>query len=146
MARFHGQDVRDKLVSLLTASMNTMLGTIDTERSQTTPTPKVIGYKWLENQRPLILVDLEDSELIQDEELTNDLDITPEIWKANINIQIKSMNADDLHNYIENYIEAIKRILNGYNDSNITWILITDTVRSELYQDKNQSMKMGMVT
>jgi hypothetical protein len=156
MSRYHGQDVRDKVIELLNngwtnrygeviPGLTGMLSVIDTERTQTTPSPKKIGYDWLENQRPYVLVDLEDSELIQDEELTDNLDLTPEIWTCNLLTKIKSNNVN-LHNYIENYIEAISRILNGYNGEFITWILITGTNRSELYQDVNQSAKMGQVT
>jgi hypothetical protein len=155
--RFYGQDIRDKIIYILengytnkrgvaVPKLSTMLATIDTERSQSTPTVAKITYDWGENQRPLVLVDLEDDEMIQDELLLDDIDNVPDIYACNLHIAIKSNNTSSIHNYVETYIESLKRIMQGYQDSNITWILITGTERSDLYMEKNQTLKFAVVT
>lgn len=155
MARFFGTDIRDKIIDLLNnggvdsqgnviKTLKNQLIEIDSERSTATIAPKKITYKWGDNQFPIVLVAPGKSELIQDELITDDLNITPEIFNVGISAMIKS-NSNEIHNYVENYIQAIQEILNGYEDSDITWILVTETDRGDLYQDKQQFMKSGMV-
>jgi hypothetical protein len=155
MSRFFAIDIRNKIINLLNnggvdsqgnvrKSLKNQLIEIDLERSSTTPGPRKITYKWADNQFPIVLVATGKSELLQDELLTDDLNLTPEIFTIGLSAMIKS-NSNDIHNYVENYVQAICEILNGYEDENITYILADETDKGDLYINKQQFTKSGMV-
>jgi hypothetical protein len=156
--RYVGRDIRDKIIDLLKnggtdgrgnaiPDLNTAVDAVDTKRTETTPdiTERNITYLWGDNQRtPLVHVDMEDSEPLKDESsLGATYEYTVEIYKCTITAQIQTSQADRIDNYIETYLEGIIDVLDEYCDSNITWMFITGTDRSELYKRQNQTMKMG---
>lgn len=155
MSRFFAIDVRDKIIDLLEnggvdsegvvrKSLTLQLVDIDTARTMTTQSPNIITYKWGDNNYPTVSVRSTESELLQDEILTDDLEITPEIFTIEIVSTLKSRD-ETLHNQVENYIQAIMEILNGYEDTNITETLVTKTDKGEIYSDKNGFKKSGLV-
>lgn len=143
--RFLGRDVRDAVVTLLSNGLTSMLTTIDTERSVTTPAPIYIGYGWTDNQFPAVFVDLGNSTISQEE---SPLLETYSALKETFIIEVTCVITDAidlLYNYIENYIEAIIRVVHGYDSADITWISAVETRREDLYLRENQTMKIGTV-
>lgn len=156
MTRYVSRDIRDVIVDLLNnggtdgrgntiLSFNDYLATVDAKRGETTKQARKIDYTWNENQKPFILVDMQGSEIINDEELTSDYELTPEVFTCWVMFRIKATN-EELQNYAENWIESIIGVLHGYCNERITWILATDTDIADLYQDKNQTEKAGRVS
>jgi hypothetical protein len=158
ISRHTGRDIRDKVIDLLKnggtdcrgnviPDLNTAIDEVDTKRSETTPdiVERNITYLWGDNQKtPLIHVDMEDSETFKDESsLGGTYEYTMEVYKCNVTAMYQGSQSSKIHNYIETYIEGIIDVLDEYYDSNITWIFLTGTERSELYQVQNQTMKMG---
>ena len=143
--RYVEQDVRDFIVTKLTSEFNTMIGTINTERTHATPTSNSFTYKWGMNQYPFILIDIDNSEGIT-EDYTLDMSYVnlPETYTLLIMGFLKYAN-DNIYNYCEDWIEAIKRILHNYNDSNITWIVYVKTERAELYKNENETLKSFLI-
>lgn len=156
--RYTEIDCRDKVVDLLenggttgqgvsVSSFNTMLGTIETERSlsNSIPTAKSITYKWGMNQYPFILVDLDKSEGITDA-YTLDMSYVnlPENYTILVMGFLKYAN-DEIWNYCEYWIEGIKRVLHNYNSDNISWIAYVSTERAEIYDNQNQRLKSFVV-
>ena len=143
--RFFAIDVRDKIITLLQDNVlgfNVIIGTINTERTHTTPTAKSISYEWGQNQTQLIRVDVIESEVLYNEACL-DLSLTklPENFKVAVSGFLKS-NDTSLKNWVEDWIEAIIRVLHNYNNYDITWIAYTDTKRTDLYNEKNETAKM----
>lgn len=144
--RATGQDVRDLFITQLTNNLSTMLGTIDTERTQTTQVPLVITYGWTDNQYPAVFVDLNSSVISQENSiLTDEYEQTEETFSVEVSVVIHD-SLTSIQNEVENYIEAFIRIMHGYSDNNIEWVVATDTRREDLYLREGQTMKMGMVT
>lgn len=155
MSRMFSEDIRDLVIDILTngktdgngivrRSLKDQLTFIDIERTSETPSPKTISYKWSENQLPYVLVNVEKSDIIQDETMTADLEATTEVFDVIIMFVIKD-RTNEVQNYIERYIQASLQVLNGYVDSDVTWMLPTESDRGNLYQDKQQYTKTGMV-
>jgi len=143
--RYLALDVRDFIVTKLNSDFNTMIGTINTERTHTTPVATDITYKWGQNQFPFILVDIDESEgLTEDYTLDMSYVNLPEMYKLLVIGFLKYAN-DNIYNYIEDWIEAIIRILHNYNDANISWIMYTRTERAELYKNENETLKSFVV-
>jgi len=141
MARFFGADVLDLLSTLLTAQLPEMITMLQTERSDTGLEPvRKINTGYLERQFPECLISLEDSEIDVDA-ITMDIQSTPEIFPAEIVIVMKDITAK---NYLrqEYYIEALTRILHGYHDSNISWIVVKNGIRANMYTPQNETLRV----
>ena len=146
--RFFGTDVRDKVVSLLRAGLETQFVAIDIKRGTTTPRPLSIDYDFDDKRTPAIMVQMADSETLYEEEVINDssIDIRPEQYGFGVICVIKDQSQINIVNYVENYIEAVQTVLHGFNDDDITWIMSTGTDRNELTNDQNYSRRGGLVT
>ena len=154
--RFFARDVRDKVVHVLNnggtdgdstvhGSISAILTTIDSERSTSTPTIKTIDYKFKGQQFPYMMVDVGGSELLPEDNLaTFDVTQCPEIFEVMVWVFSKG-NTTTHTDFVENYIEGIIRCLNGWTDSDITWVLATETNREDVYQDNNETGKMAAV-
>lgn len=153
--RYLARDIQDRIVTLLNSggidgegniipSFVTALGEVDTKRSETTPAPRVITAKWHQNQDPFIFVDNDESEIINDEELNGDYEIITEIYNFKCMAVVKS-TYNEVQDFVDNYIEALIRVLHNYCDANIAWIRAVGTDKVDLYSDKNQTKKSGMV-
>ena len=149
MSTYTAQDVRDLSITLLqnaSSGFNNMIGTINTERTHTTPTATSITYKWGQNQFPFILVDVDDSEVQTDEiTLPSVYSNLPVVHKLHVIGTLKYAN-DNVQNYAEDWIEAIIRVLHNYNDSNVSWIFWTNTERAEIYSKTNERLKTFLVS
>jgi hypothetical protein len=145
VGRYLAQDVRDFVVSKLDSEFNTMIGTINTERTHTTPTAKSIAYHWGRNQFPFLMVDIEASEGVTDA-YTIDMSYVnlPEVYTLLVAGFLKYAN-DNVYNYVEDWIEAVIRVLHNYNDGNISWIAYTQTERGEIYKNENETLKSFVV-
>lgn len=142
MARYYGYDVRNLIKTKLESDFNTMITTIRTERSDSTiPLVVNITIDKMKHQYPEIYIDITESELINDFELTSSIDLTPEIFMVEITAILKSQ-LDTIDVHADYYIEAMQRILHGYNDSNITWILTNKTIRTDVTDEKKQTYKV----
>jgi hypothetical protein len=144
--RYFGKDIRDTLKTKLSTDFNTMIATIRTERSDTTiPDCKSFTISNPTNQFPEISIDITDSEILNSEELTSNINNVPEIY----NVEITAVMIDtstSLDDYADYYIEAMQRVLQGYYTSAITWVLITKTNRTNITDGLNQTYKLCGVT
>ena len=146
--RYLGQDIRDQVITLLgdtSSGFNNYISTINTERTHSAPSANAITYKWGQNQYPFILVDLGDSEVLYEE---SSLDMSyvnlPEIYEVMVICFIKVMN-DNIYNWIEDWIEAVIRVLHNYNDTNISYITYEKTERAEVYDKMNTTLKVANI-
>lgn len=143
--RFTGYDVRNKVVTLLqdvSAGFNSIIGTINTERTHTAPTANVITHKWGQNQFPFVFVDLNGSEIDYNGATLN-LDYTnlPETYTINV-VGFMKAGDDRLTDWVEDWLEGFIRVLHNYHDSDISWIALTRTDRTDLYKNQNETYKM----
>lgn len=149
--RFLAQDCRDKVIELLndnTTGFNALIGTINSERSHNTPTSNSVVYHWGRNQFPFLMVDIDDSEVLYDDDTTPmslKYEILPEVYTVYVMGFLKYAN-DEIYNYAEDWIEAIIRVLHNYNSSDISWIAYTNTERAEIYKNENETMKSFLVS
>lgn len=143
--RYFAQDVRDDVITRLgnvTYGFNAYIGTINTERTHTAPEALDITYKWGQNQFPLLVVEIDSSEIIYDDApLSLDLANLPEVYNLKI-IGILKYNNDNIYNWTEDWKEAVIRSLHGYNSASISWIALTGTDNIDLYGQENQNLKM----
>lgn len=142
--RFFARDVRDALKDYLEDNFNTTLSTIDTERTETTP-PVISFITGKEkNQFPEMYIDVISS-TIETDEIHSDETYSTEKFEVDITVKMKYSN-DSIHNYIENYIEALQRLLNNQTiDPQITYIFATSTLRVDLYDNSGQVLRVGGV-
>lgn len=149
--RLLAQDARDKVIELLTDSttgFNALIGTINSERSHNSPSASSIVYNWGRNQFPFLLVDIDTSEVIYDDDTTPlslKYEILPEVYTLYVMGFLKYTN-DDIYNYAEDWIEAIIRVLHNYNSSGVTWIAYTNTERADIYKNENETLKSFIVS
>ncbi len=148
--RYLAQDCRDQVITLLknnTTGFNSLISTINTERTHSTPSATDITYKWGQNQFPFLLVDIDTSEIIYDDVATPmslKYEILPETYTLLVMGWLKYAN-DNVYNYAEDWIEAVIRVLHNYNDENISWIAYTKTERAEIYKNENETLKSFLV-
>lgn len=153
-SRYTGIDVRDKIIDLLEnggtrktgivhQSFSDALTDIDTKRSTSTITPKMIGYSY-PTDFPYLVVDINSSDIKQDELITDDYERLPEIFSCTIIFEIND-DWDKVQNYIENYIEAVIKSLNGYCDNYISWMLVTGTDKTNTYTLNNSAVRAASV-
>lgn len=134
--RYLARDIRDAIVTKLTSELSSMITTINSERSDTTPAPSFVNYLWDMQQVCAVFVDIGDSETILEEILNDNYTILPELFQLDVSTRLIE-NSDNIYNYVENYIEAFIRILHSYSDGNITWIRLLSTERNDIYENKN---------
>lgn len=148
--RFLAQDCRDLAITLLedsSSGFNSMIGTINTERTHATPTANSITYKWGQNQFPFLLVDIDASEVQYGDVATPislNYKILPEVYTLLVMGWLKYAN-DDVYNYAEDWIEAIIRVLHNHNDSDVSWIAYTHTERADIYKNESETLKSFLV-
>lgn len=143
--RYFAYDIREKIETLLNdvaTGFNVLISTINTERTHTAPSAKSISHAWGKNQFPLLLIEIKDSEVIYGESsLDTNIKHLPEVYNIQIVGFIKS--ADSARkDWVEDWLEAMIRVLHNYNDENITWIMLKRTDRDEINTEENQWMNM----
>lgn len=146
--RFFARDVKEAIIGVLGGSssgFNTMLSTIDTERSDTTPTATSIIDHWGRNQYPFLMVDIDGAEVnYEDADISLNIANLPMDYTVLIGGYLKYAD-DNIHNWCENWIEAIERVLHNYNTANISWVTLKGEERAELYKDNNEIIKTFVV-
>jgi len=134
---------RDVLVFIKTKlinELNTMIGIVNGERLDDTPLISNITYDKVTDSLPECLIELTESTIDQ-EEIGNENDFSTEIFNCVISIMSKSN--DNRHSlWIENYLEALWRVLQGYNDNYISWIRLKQSVRADLTSTQDQTYKI----
>ena len=129
MSRIYGQDIKDKLVSIATSDLNTMIDAIEVERSVSIPAVLNIVTNYKNNQLPELFIELQDS-VVEPETLSYDIDNLTEIYTASLMIGYKD-NTNDRDDLAEYYIEALTRIFINYCDEDITWMFYLGSIRTE---------------
>lgn len=148
--RYLAQDCRDLVISLLsdtTTGFNAMIGTINSERSHNTPSANSVVYDWGRNQYPFLLIDIDDSEALYDDDTTPlslIYKILPETYTLNVMGFLKYAD-DEIYNYAEDWIEAAIRVLHRHSDTNVTWIMYTKTERADIYKNENETLKSFLI-
>jgi hypothetical protein len=144
--RFFGYDVRNDIKTKLTSDFNLMIATIRTERSDTT-IPDCLNFTIDNpiNQYPEISIDITESQVLNEDELTSNVNLVPEVYTVEITAILKTQSTS-IDNYADYYIEAMQRVLQGYNTSDITWLLIIKTNRDDIADRQNQTYKICGVT
>lgn len=148
--RFTGLDIRNKFITLLqdnTTGFNAIVSTINTERTHTCPTALKIESTWGQNQFPFLLVELQDSQVLPDDNaapISMNYIHTPEIYNLAVVGFMKAFD-DKVTDWAEDWIEAMIRVLHGHNESGISWILAKGTERTEMYTEKHGNMKVFSV-
>lgn len=114
---WYARDIKDKIITRLTDTtygIEALISTINNERGESTSVPYQIGGDADTGQYPLIFVDLGDSTI------TNIVGSNSNSITENFNLEITAVlldnNIDKLKYDCENYIEAIIRCLQGWNE------------------------------
>jgi hypothetical protein len=111
------RDIKSKIVTRMTDTtygINALITTINTERSETTETAYQINAEQDEGQYPLVFIDLGDS--VVSEAIGTEYQTMIETFNLEITIFLMGSNITKLKNDTENYIEAVCRCLEGYNE------------------------------
>jgi hypothetical protein len=145
MSRIFGADVLDKVHARLTAELNIMIDTISEERSVSgLAHVKKINFGAFERQFPECLITIDNSE-IDMESISSDIMQTSEEWPLEVVVVFKDVSTIPYHKQ-EYYIEALARVLNGYSDEDITWILVNGSVRVNMYTESKETFRVVGVT
>jgi hypothetical protein len=145
MARYFGADIITFLETILTSDLNTNITTINTSRSESAPLVKGITSSYAHNYLPECFIDITGSTIeFATEELNNDITRETELYTGEVVIAVKS-NLEKLPTWCEIYVEALQKTLHGYEDTNITWIVCTGTVRESINTRENQTYKIAGV-
>jgi hypothetical protein len=155
--RYYGMDILKLLNDLATNAtngVNAVITAINTERSLTgdnaCPAVKNITTSFPKGFLPEMIIDIDSSELLEDDEsiggggstfATRDTNKTPEVYKVLISIMHKSNNTQ-MYNWMEIFAEAIYRTFHNYCDSNVTWMIATSSIRSDLQIAEGQTGKI----
>jgi len=148
--RFTGYDVREAILTKLkdaTTGFNALIGTINTERTHAAPTALKIESTWGQNQFPFLLVEMQNSEVLYNDPampMTMLYQHVPETYNCNIVGFLKAFD-DRVVDWVEDWIEAVIRVLHGYNSADISWILVTGTDRTDIYTEEHGTMKIFTV-
>lgn len=114
---WYGRDIKDKIIARLNDAnygLEALISTINSERGESTSAPFNIGGEADIGQYPIVFVDLGDSTV------TNVIGSNSNSITENFNLEITAVlldnNIEKLKYDCENYIEAIIRCLQGYNE------------------------------
>jgi len=141
MTRFFGADVLTTLKNYLTDNINIMLDTIRLERSDSElEDVNVVNIGYSERQYPECLISMDDSELEVDQ-LSMDIEDTPEEYPLDVIILLKDITASTYLRQ-EYYIECLQRLLHGYADSNISWIVVKNAIRTNMYTETKEILRV----
>lgn len=146
MARFFGLDVIDAIETRLkdtTNGVNAQIDTINASRNQGAPAVTDFLKGNPEKQYPEGYIDLKDT-TTEEMTLSGDIDQQREIFPGEITIMNKDNNTN-MKVWAEIYIEALHKCLHGYSIAGITSIIVTGTIREELYDTtKNNYILCGV--
>jgi hypothetical protein len=142
MARYYGIDVRDEIKDYLETNFNSMVDTINTERTLTVPycNSYITGRELY--QFPEMYIDIISSNIPKEEIFTGD-EYNTEIFNIDVKIVIKQTN-DNILDDIEVYIEAMIRLLDNRSLPGITSVMVNETIR-DIYDNSGQVLRSGGV-
>lgn len=136
------RDVRDSVIAKLSSSFSTMLTTIDSERSTTTPKPVRIAYDESLKQLPEIIVLLGDSDITQNR---GNYKAVQESFNLRVTCFVSGNSIAESENNAENYIEASIRLLQGYSNETAQdknyFLQCTRVLRDPAYTENGQHRK-----
>jgi hypothetical protein len=145
MARFFGSDIIYTLQTVLTAQLPAMITLLQTERADTgLEQIRKVNVGNLDRQFPECLISLGDSE-VDVEHLSMDIQDTPETFDCDVVIITKDISSSKTYLRTENYVEALMRILHGYSDSNITWVVVVGGIRTNMYTESKEVLRVSGV-
>lgn len=141
MSRAYGDDILNSVQDLLQDRLNTELTAILTDKEDLDcPTVKKVNIGYSERQYPECLITLNDS-LVEPDTLDLDIDQTPEEYPVDVVIVLKD-NTPKTYLRQEYYIKALQKTLHGFTDSNITWILVTGSIRANMYTEQKETLRI----
>lgn len=140
--RYFGADILLSIKSYLETNLNTNIGLIDVESAPFESLDQVISFRYgtTKKQYPECLILAKDSEVLS-EELTMDIQDTPEVYPLDVMILLKD-NTDDVFLKQEYYIKALQVTLHGFSDENISWILVKNCIRADAFTEQNEILKV----
>lgn len=145
MDRIYGYDVLTALKNLLSANLNTQIGLIKAARGDAgvlNINKITTGYS--ERQYPECLISLQDS-TPKNDDLNFDIDNTPEVFPVEVVVIFRD-NTQNPYLRQEIYIEALQKTLQGYSSEQITWILLTGSIRAKAYTESKETLIVGGVS
>jgi hypothetical protein len=141
MSRIYGDEVLTILKGHLTDNLNVKLTEILTNKEDLDcPLVKKVNIGYSERQYPECLITLNDSEVDIDT-LDMDIDQTPERYPVDIVIVLKD-NTAKTYLRQEYYIKALQQILHGYSDPSVTWIVVTGSIRANMYTEQKETLRV----
>lgn len=146
--RMFGADVLVKIQTILSSSLGTELTTIASERSITIPAVNNILIGNSERQFPECIITLGNSNVKNDENLTMDIDKTPEEYPIEVVIVYKDLTQQPgTHRYDDKirqecYIEALQKVLHGYSDEDVDYMIVTSCIRDSAYTEQKEWLKV----
>lgn len=160
--RYYGYDIITFLESLANdqdKGINSLIDTINSERLINPPMscPHILTVTSGPSKRqfPELYIDIEDSTVDNEEDYLGGggdtigttqgkryPDTTPEIYTVNVSIMHKS-NIKHFALWMEIFAEAIYRTFHKYCDSNIEMMLATQSIRSDIQDEKSMTYKIA---
>jgi hypothetical protein len=147
MGEVYPQDIELAILTRLkdnTSGVNAQVTTINTTRSQSTPSIADADINTERSERnPEIIVDYEESEITQ--YFSGGNDDLRKTCSVTVTAFLTSSDKTNIKKYVSNYIEAITKSLNNYSTGDITIILATEDILADLYMEGSELTKVGGV-
>lgn len=140
--RFYGLDVRDGVKTFLTTNYNTMIGTINIERTMTVPVIASFITGKEKYQFPEMYIDITGSNIPKEEIFSGD-EFNTEIFTMEIKVAAKE-TTDSLMDHMEVYTEALIRLLDNITLPGMTSVMVTSTIRG-YYDNSGQVLRTSGV-
>lgn len=148
MSRIYGYDIISKLYTQFNSNINTNISAINTARSlsvdQSCPAITTITTDGvLKYQLPELFIAIAGTELDNESDIIGtDIDSTRETYSVEISI-FHNSNSQYLSLHMELFMEAIYKTIHQYHDADITITLCQSSIRDELYNQQNETMKIA---
>lgn len=141
MARKFGADLLTSIETLLKDNLQNMLDVIKVEREDSgIEDIRKINIGYMERQYPECLISLGNSD-VDVETLSMDIMQTQEEYPAEVVIVLKDITAKSYLRQ-EYYIEALSRVLHGYTEDGIQWIVVTSAIRENMYTEQKEILRV----
>lgn len=147
MSRLYAKDIISKIKAIAQNNINVYIDTIRTERSDSN-IPYISSFisdGISLSQYPEMLIRLNDSEIITDEEFEDSIENIPEVFNFEIGVQLLSIDSK-AQDYACYYLEAMLRLFHGCTkDTDLTWVRCNATVLDTLMNAQNEIYKIVAV-
>lgn len=132
MSKLYSADVLTAIYQKIYAGINTMLTTIRSERSDATlPDILSVTTGYPTSQLPEIIITYENSDPVDDENLSDDISIIPEVYNLQIMLTTQSIEST-IQMHMCYYEEALKRLLHGCQISGVTWVRVKSSIIDDI--------------